>query len=258
MRVAIIFKGGMSKKVGNLQNPGEIDTKSEFVNYMSAFNSYQKHIIEVNKNHEIDTFIHCWHPELEEELVSLYKPKVIITENNSKYNANILYKLAMSYCPKSYFSVVSQNLSMKKVCEMTEQYCVENNFKYDLVLIYRLDLILLTDIVFDNYDLNSITCNNMTPLQGEFHFVMNFDNMIKFGKLYDNFSSSLPPVVHRATRQYVEQVLKIPYKEDNIVAGKDQEVVRKALNFVINNHSSFEEIEKYGITREEILSYNIQ
>ena len=84
MKVAIIFKGGMSRKVGNLLNPGEIDAKSEFINYICAYNSYKKHIIDANPNHEIDTFIHCWHPELEEELTELYNPKVIVTENNSK------------------------------------------------------------------------------------------------------------------------------------------------------------------------------
>lgn len=257
MKVAIIFKGGMSRKVGNLLNPGEIDAKSEFINYICAYNSYKKHIIDANPNHEIDTFIHCWHPELEEELIELYNPKVIVTENNSKYNANILYKLAMSYCPKSCFSIVSMMLSMKKVCEMTEQYCTKNNFKYDLVLVYRLDLLLLTDLIFDNYDLSAITCNNMTPLQGDFHFVMNYENMISFGKLFDYFSPSFQPIAHRYARQYVQQIMRGTYLEDNLVAGKDQEVVRKVLNFVINKHSTFEEIEKYGITKDEILSYNL-
>jgi hypothetical protein len=98
MKVAIIFKGGMSRKVGNLLNPGEIDAKSEFINYICAYNSYKKHIVDANPNHEIDTFIHCWHPELEEDLKELYNPTQILTEQNSKYKAIILYKLVISNC----------------------------------------------------------------------------------------------------------------------------------------------------------------
>jgi hypothetical protein len=257
MKVAIVFKGGISKKIGNLLNPNEINTNSEFINYHCAYNSFKKHIIDANPNHEIDTFIHCWHPELEEELFSLYKPTQIVTENNARYNANILYKLAMSYCPKSCFSVVSQVLSLKKVCEMAAKYCTERNFKYDLVLIYRLDLLLIEDMIFEDYDLNSITCNNWAELKGDFHFVMNYENMLKFSKMYDNFSPSYRPIAHQYAKQYVQQILKIPYAQDNIAAGRDQEVVRKAIIFVRDFNRPFEKLEKYGITKDEILSYNL-
>jgi hypothetical protein len=81
--------------------------------------------------------------------------------------------------------------------------------------------------------------------------------MISFGKLIDYFSPNFQPIAHRYARQYVQQIMRGTYLEDNLVAGKDQEVVRKVLNFVINKHSTFEEIEKYGITKDEILSYNL-
>jgi len=257
MKVAIVFKGGISKKIGNLLNPNEINTNSEFINYHCAYNSFKKHIIDANPDHEIDTFIHCWHPELEEELLNLYKPTQIITENNAKYNANILYKLAMSYCPKSCFSVVSQVLSLKKVCEMASKYCTERNFKYDLVLVYRLDLLLIEDLIFENYDLNCITCNNWAELKGDFHFVMNYENMLKFAKMYDHFSPRYQPIAHQYTKQYVCEILKVPYVQDNIAAGKDQEVVRKAMIFIQYFDRTYEELEKYGITKDEILSYNL-
>ena len=257
MKVAIVFKGGVSKKKGNLLNPGEIDAKSEFVNYKCAYNSFKKHILDANSKHDIDIFIHCWHPELEEDLIDLYKPTEIVTENNSKYNANILYKLAASYCPKSCFSVVSQVLSLKKVCEMASKYCTEKNFKYDLVLVYRLDLLLIEDLIFEDYDLNCITCNNWADLKGDFHFVMSYENMLKFGKMYDHFSNRFQPIAHQYAKQYVTDILKLPYVQDNIAAGKDQEVVRKAMIFVEYFNRTFDELEKYGITREEIISYNV-
>lgn len=257
MKVAIIFKGGISKRVGNLLNPGEINSQSEFVNFQCAYNSFKKHIIEANSQHDIDTFIHCWHPELENIIEDLYKPQQIITEDNSRYNANILYKLAMSNCPRSCFSVVSQVLSLKKGCEMVKKHCEKNNFKYDLVLIYRLDLLLIEDMIFDDYDLKSITCNNWADLKGDFHFVMSYENMIKFGQMYDHFSNSFRPIAHQYAKQYVQEILKVPYVQDNIAAGKDQEVVRKAIIFVQNFNRTFDELEKYGITKEEILSYNV-
>ena len=45
MKVAIVFKGGISKKIGSAKNPGEIDISSEFVNYECAYNSFKKHIV---------------------------------------------------------------------------------------------------------------------------------------------------------------------------------------------------------------------
>jgi hypothetical protein len=256
MKIAIVFKGGVSKKIGSLEYPGQIDIESEFVNYKSAHNSFKKHIIDANNSHEIDTLIPCWHPELEEDLKELYNPTQILTEQNSKYKAIILYKLVISNCDKSCFATVSQALSLKKVCEMTSKYCTERNFKYDLVLVYRLDLMLIKNMIFEEYDFNAITCNKWEGLKGDFHFVMNYENMLKFSKMYDNFSLDLQPVVHQCTRQYVSDILKLPYKDDDIVAGKHQEIMRKALNLVTHNHSSFEELNKYGVTREEILSYN--
>lgn len=257
MRIAVVFKGGMSKKIGNLLNPGEIDIGSEYVNFHCAYNSFKKHIIDANPNHNFDVFIHCWHPDLEEELKNLYNPVEIKTEDNSKYNASLLYTLVMSNCPKSCFSVASQVLSQKKVCNMAQNYCIKNNFKYDAVIVYRLDLLLTKDMIIENYDLNSITCNNWSDHMGDFHFVMNYENMIKFANMYDSFSPSFQPIAHQYTKNYVRNILRVSYKQDDICAGKDQEVVRKAIIFVQHFGKTFEELEIYGITREEILSYNV-
>ena len=75
--------------------------------------------------------------------------------------------------------------------------------------------------------------------------------------MYDHFSDKFQPIAHQYSKQYVQQILKLPYVQDEIAAGRDQEVVRKAMIFIEHFNRTFEDIEKYGITKEEILSYNL-
>lgn len=257
MKVAVLFRGGISKKIGRLMYPEDINVQSEYINYKCAYNSFKKHIIEANPSHSFDIFIHTWHPDLEDELTSLYKPVVIKAEDNSKYKSRILYTLALSNASKSCFSIASQALSQKKVCNMAERYCNSNNFKYDIIILYRLDLLLTKNMVLENYDLNSITCNNWADYMGDFHFVMNYENMLKFAKLYDEFCPTLQPIVHQCSKNYVRKYLNIPYVQDNINAGRDQEVVRKAINLLENDNIDLHLLQSYGISYEEIISYNV-
>lgn len=257
MKVAVLFRGGMSKKIGRLMMPEDIYLESEYINYKCAYNSFKKHIIDANSSHTFDIFIHTWHPDLENDLMNLYKPIEIKTENNSKYKSRILYSLVSSNSHVSCFSIVSQALSQKLVCKMAEKYCVKNNFEYDIIILYRLDLLLIKNMILENYDLNSITCNNWADCWGDFHFVMNYENMLKFAKMYDEFCPTLQPIVHQCSKNYVKNYLNIPYLQDDINAGRDQEVVRKAINLLENDNVNLNLLQSYGISYEEILSYNV-
>lgn len=257
MKVAVLFRGGMSKKIGRLMMPEDINIESDYINYKCAYNSFKKHIIDANPSHSFDIFIHTWHPDLENDLKDLYKPIEIKTENNLKYKSRILYSLVNSNSHISCFSIVSQALSQKLVCKMVEKHCTKNNFEYDIIILYRLDLLLIKDMILENYDLNSITCNNWAHCWGDFHFVMNYKNMLKFAKIYDEFCPSLQPIVHQYTKMYVNKYLNIPYKQDDISAGIDQEVVRKAINLIEKANINYDKLLSYNISEEEILSYNV-
>ena len=257
MKVAVLFRGGVSKKIGRLLMPDNINVESDYINYKCAYNSFKKHIIDANPSHSFDIFIHTWHPDIENELKDLYNPVEIKTENNSKYKSRILYTLASSNCHASCYSIVSQALSQKIVCNMMDKHSKKNNCSYDAVILYRLDLLLLKDMIIDNYDLQSITCNKWTNCMGDFHFVMNQSNMLKFSKLYDEFCPTLQPLVHLCSRMYIDKYLNVHQKEDDIDAGIDQEVVRKAINFIKNSSADYDKLQTYGISKEEILSYNV-
>ena len=86
---------------------------------------------------------------------------------------------------------------------------------------------------------------------------MNYKNMLKFAKIYDEFCPSLQPIVHQCTKMYVDKYLNIPYKQDDISAGIDQEVVRKAINLIEKANINYDKLLLYNISEEEILSYNV-
>lgn len=255
MNVAILFRGGISKKFGNYALRGSIDSKSDFVNYDCAYNSFKKHILDVNKEHNIDIFIHTWHPELQDDLVKLYNPKKILVEENDLYADEITNKVNFSEASDIAFAVVSQALSMKKVSNLVIEYSEENQINYDLVLIYRLDVLLVVDLIFNNYNSFYVTCNNWEDCLGEFHFVMNYQNMIQFCKVYDFFSPKLKPICHFYFKNYVRNYMGRKYVQDNIRSGIFQECVRKATSLVSHKYIKPEDLTQYGVTYEELLTY---
>jgi hypothetical protein len=255
MKVAILFRGGISKTTGNFALEGAIDDKSEFVNFKSAFNSFKKHILDTNPQHDIDIFIHTWHPELEEELQNLYKPKKILVEENDLYTDEISEKVNFCQTSEIAFGVVSQSLSMKKVSNLVKEYSEENKIKYDLIFIYRLDVLLVVDLLFEDYNPFYITCNNWEDCLGEFHFAMSYQNMLEFCKVYDYFSPILKPICHFYYKDYVRNYLGRKYVQDNIRAGVFQECVRKATSLVSHGFIKPEDLIQYGVTYEELLTY---
>ena len=256
MNVAVLFRGGISKTFGNYALRGSIDQESDFINYKCAYNSFKKHILDTNSQHNIDIFIHTWHPELKEELENLYNPTKIIVEENELYADEISDKVKFCQTNDNSYAVISQALSMKKVSNMVKDYSNENKIKYDLIMIYRLDVLLVVDLLFNDYNPFYITCNNWEDCMGEFHFIMNYQNMLEFCKVYDFFSPILKPVCHTYYKNYVRNYLGRKYVQDGIRSGVFQECVRKGTSLISHNFIKPEDLLRYETTYEELLSYN--
>lgn len=97
---------------------------------------------QVISKYDTDVFIHAWEPEMQDEIVSLYNPKSFLFESQidfkDKYqNLNPTYNL-MSVSP--YQNVFSMMYGRKSSIELKTKYEVENNFKYDWVILSRFDL----------------------------------------------------------------------------------------------------------------------
>lgn len=229
-RVAICLRGAMSKLKGGLQSKDEFYEKNniiDYCNYNATYKCFYNHIILPNsQNYDIDIFFQSWNPDLKDELLKLYKPVAYSFEDNRQYFSEFIEKLGS--LPDNFFSQISQGLAIKKTLLLKEQYEKENNVNYDLVLIYRPDLVLVKNIYFDLYDLNrGVFCNQayITPEapedgQGEFYWIMSNENAYKFKYLYET-NYYLQFVPHRGIRNFVHDIMGENIYGDHIRHGQD-------------------------------------
>ena len=257
-KVAILLRGGVGKAYGKLgQSSTDLYRDSEYINFYSVEKSFKKHILENNPEYECDFFIHCWNVDLEDKLVDLYKPKKYLFEDNSLYTEDIQNKLDQSGCTQaSGFGEISVSLSIKKGCELIESYVEETGTKYDRVMIGRPDYLYWKDMNFESYIFDTIYGSQYGQLDGESHYIMNYDNMTKFKNLYDTISTSLQPNVHVFMRSYVMNILNLRFSQDDFTTGVDHESVRK-LRYNIENGTLDENLlTQYGLSKDEIYTYN--
>lgn len=241
MRVAICISGAMSKTSGRFLNPQDIYNNSSYINFNICYNSIVKHIIQANPDYNFDFFIHSWNKDLQQDLVNLYNPKSYLFEDAHDYDQEIFPKMHSN----EDFGGISKSISLKKSIELLQEYIINNNVNYDLVLVYRPDLFLCKDIILKNYDLNKIYVNKHGESQGDFHFIMNVANSLVFKNLYNSINSGNLHRTHFWIKNYVNKFMHQDLIEDDIVAGKDQEVLRKVYE---NNNSyiNIEMLKQYG------------
>jgi hypothetical protein len=255
-RVAFLIKGAVSKVSGKFDNPGQLYREGSYINYKAAYNSIVKHFIKPNPDYIFDFFIHCWNPDLETNLVDLYKPVVSKFENNNIYKNDIISKLDYSGVGHGCFALASHSLSIKFGCELIEDYVNNSNTEYDFVILYRPDILIWKDVVLGDYDINSISLSNYQDYRGDFHFIMNYINMLKFKNIWESISPQNQPLEHKLFPKYIQEFIKVPVKNDNIVAGEHQAPIRYIYTSMITtNKLKIDDILCYGFTKEELVSY---
>jgi len=247
MRVALCFYGLVGSLVGKNGEGEQLDPSI-------AHELYKKHIIDHNIN--VDVFIHSWSVNSKYKLLKLYKPKKeciedqIIFENYKNhpkkyqnFTSKIKY-IILKYIKKNLyidwvtkrenetFRAYSRWYSSKKVLDLKKKYEEENKFKYDVVMITRLDVGFFKDIDFSKYDMNYFYASNRNdpPLKEnnykanylnhyagyafqDLWFFSNSENLDKFSKLYDEIENyEINP--HRSSMQHVKKFIgknKIKY-----------------------------------------------
>jgi hypothetical protein len=230
-RVALCMRGAVSKESGAFFCKNDLYVKSNYVDYLACYNSIIKHIIESNPNYVFDIFCHCWNTDLENDIIKLYKPIKWIFEDNTNYNENIS-ELCIN---ESDFGGISQALTMKKAIELKEEYETENNFSYDIVILYRYDVLLWKNINLDNYiNLNENLYVDSHPYcNGEFHFIMNTENSKNFKYLYDSIKLGNKYRMHFWIKNYVIKYMKKNLLMDDIIPSVHLCNIRKIHIFSI-------------------------
>ena len=125
------------------------------VPFEECYKSYKKHIIDINN---ADIFIHSWSDCLENEIVDLYKPKMYKFSKQKMFNKEIDMPAIITKVPpnnkRDYrFRSLSRWYSVKQSLELKSTYEFNNNFKYDCVMLIRLDMLFFVNLCFNDYDL---------------------------------------------------------------------------------------------------------
>jgi hypothetical protein len=256
-KVAILFWGTIGKKLHSVSNYGDIYS-SEFggyVNYKATFKSIKKYIIDVNKNCEFDFFSHLWCYDLKQNLMDLYNFKDCVFEDNKIYWDEINSKVIETQVLPIRFGWISALLSIKKGCELLKKYSENNNIKYDRVIIYRPDALLYKQMNLSEYNIKSTYCSGDANWGGDFHFVMSYENMLKFMNAYDYISIDMKPDNHLYLKEYVTKILNWSLNSDYIMDAirppQDQEILRKINTPIEKNCIKKEDIIEFGLIKGE-------
>jgi hypothetical protein len=240
MRTAICLFGIVGGKDGRGGKGGNIPFKE-------CYDTYKKHIIDINK---ADVFIHSWSNDVEDEVLSLYKPKKYTFEKNKEFKHTFTHK------PESAFRSLSRWYSTRESLKLKNEYEIEHGFKYDCVMLIRFDILFSVDLDFKNYDLNYFHAphwNTPEGLPGRPHikadrvnrsterdgfldlwFFSKSDTMDKLMNVYDGIKS----------KKYNVSQHKAPW--DCLI---DAGYSRKDFSYTLYRHFDFE-LYRWGIYRE--------
>src|SRR3989344_6075044 len=111
-----------------------------------GFKHYDEHFFKKNKN--IDVFVHTWSTELEQPILTLYKPRKSIFEKQKQFEMSD----QMEGTEQRKFVHYSMTYSIKKVVELKAAYEKEQGITYDFVFLSRFDIAWDEDFTFSHFD----------------------------------------------------------------------------------------------------------
>ena len=261
-KVAICLRGAVSKLFRNLTDLKQLyNNEGNYVNYTACYKSITRHIVEANaEEYEVDFFTHCWNEDLKDSIINLYQPKRHLFESNGPYIEEIKQKGVVD----TEFSNASQALSMKQALILKEEYEAMQGVTYDIVILYRYDVLLWKDICLKTYDrldngtiyVNGDQESGVGGCNGDFHFIMSNTMSYKFKYLYNSLDHSNECLQHCWMKRYITEYLRTEILADDILPGKYQEVLRKMRIFSLwPGHIQLDMLYSYGFTLEELDCY---
>jgi len=165
MKIAILYSGRIS-------------------NYDIYYNNLQKYIVQ---NNEVDFFL-SHSKELNEDLtgfIDLYKPKIVINENIDYHGP-----------PSPSYNGMCMFYNRYRLFQSFKQYCQENTIQYDMIMVYRIDVLALSEIRFDIINTlqdDIIYVPNIKQSAGvnDFIAIGNFNAIQKYCNLFDKYNDLL-------------------------------------------------------------------
>ena len=146
-KIAVCLFGsiGTNKSIG--RNTENSFNEIKYLDYETPLLSIKKNVIEYNN---ADVFIHSWSTHKKNEIIDLLKPKRYIFEEHKTFAKP--FHSRNHIWSRFYTGQISNDL--KRLYEL------ENNFKYDIVLSSRMDLIWFTELNLNRDIENNIFASN--------------------------------------------------------------------------------------------------
>lgn len=200
MRVGLCLKG---KFVTETDKDIQGKTKKPGKYIKLAYEFLKRNLLSIN---EVDIFVHCWDGGFKEKIKEDYNP--IRAKYDSEKIVTDTYKnpRTRSREPKRLDRIMCNWYSTMASVDLLREYEIENNFKYDVVIITRFDAVLMKQLRFPIQDtsLNDTIyhsgpqpihgkgpnhCQRCNPALntfelGDLYFFSNSDNMYYLSRIY--------------------------------------------------------------------------
>jgi hypothetical protein len=177
---------------------------SGLVRNFDNYENIKKNLIECNPNYEFDIFIGLWNNNIinisktidtgienvlqninTDEVIKKYNPLSYIildvVKEHTMFKKNIINKLLNHYvlinAPTLYHPLLSQLYCIYKTFEKYNEFIIQNNVKYDMVIRYRFDLFTSKPIILDTADNMNVYAIQRPPYFPDWLFIGSHENM---------------------------------------------------------------------------------
>ena len=159
MKIAYLLLGRLGRNEYKYLKPEDFN-KTKVKNIMSVkimYNHFKKHVIDVNKNCNIDTFLYTNDVIVKDDLLKYFKPLKYTINNDTN---NIVPEEELI----NYESgTINHLFFLSKQISETLKLVKKTGIDYDMIYIDRLDMVHLTDLNFDKYNKSFIYSGKYPP-----------------------------------------------------------------------------------------------
>ena len=183
-----------------------------------------------DKSYDVDIFLHSWSYNDKKLLLEQYNPKAYIIEKQKIFRSVIKSNTEENLLKRTYNMgweeiQYSSTYSMKQAVELMYKNENQKGFKYDIVMLARMDLLWLNKVEFEKLDntyfyqpiwgINNKYSNGQKVL-GNF-FISNSDNIYTFSKLHDKLpiylNNNIQISMHKIFKLHIDSITNnIDYK----------------------------------------------
>ena len=196
MRIAYLMNGVIGGPKGKNNESTDFNIRKKILEYTSKTHKFLQ-----NKDIKIDYFIFSWEPDLEDKYIKLYNPKKIKSTPQTIFNVPNHYSEHKDNSRiQAHYSRWYGALEVSKMCQ---EYSLENNLNYDLIVNARLDLCFQNEINFNKFETSKFHIARPSNLHNynwprnnemiDHIFISNPDNMHQFMSLYNNINEYTSP-----------------------------------------------------------------